>query len=617
MEKSKYKTPILLDRETDLTKINPKMWWKQISEYIHLTYNRNLDEIIDEGVEYMDPHTVYHIKGDVIWALGPKAKHEIMRGQWGRELKDVQLPEVLTLFKKTFLPVRNVFHSRAQFFNMKQEDTETLDEYWKRLVDIERKCDFGNITAEEIFAYKFASTIRDKRARDKFIKGPLKIKLVLETIELDNYNRKYGDKKTKTKKARKDSSNSSTSTELIGHTNQSRKRKTNFTEKKKFSNRDCRFCGKPNWSMEHVCPARKAQCNNCEKMGHFAKVCKSKTVSRIKEVASSDSSTEPWPENDHIQSVNGVNRVDFYKTILLVHGQPIEFIIDTGSPVTIIPPIITPNEMKETTKIFVVVIKNPIKFKGEAMVEVKTEKSKETLPIFITENKNTQPLLGLDWLDKLETGLQGGKKTKVIRHVEGDESRKKIISEHEDLFENNHTIKDLTIDIQLKKDIKPIQQKGRPVPIHFQKNVREELEKLIKSGHIEKADETTENCFISPAVITIKKDKSVKIALDSRKLNEACIKRKAAMPNTEELISKISAKILNGEGEIWMSKIDLDYAYGQASLSKEAAKHCVFSIIGGDFTGHYRFKKGFYGLSDIPTVFQEHIDSVLEFKTPV
>ena len=66
-----------------------------------------------------------------------------------------------------------------------------------------------------------------------------------------------------------------------------------------------------------------------------------------------------------------------------------------------------------------------------------------------------------------------------------------------------------------------------------------------------------------------------------------------------------------------MSKIELDYAYEQAKLSKEAAKHCVFSVIGGNFTGHCRFKKGFYGLSDIPTVFQEHIDKVLEFKRPV
>ena len=133
MEKNKYKIPILLDRETDLTKINPRMWWEQISEYIHLTYNRNLDEMMDQGIDQMDPHTVYHIKGDVFWALGPKAKHEIMRGQLGRELKDVDLSELLKLFKKTFIPARNVFHSRAQFFNIKQEDNETLDEFWKRL----------------------------------------------------------------------------------------------------------------------------------------------------------------------------------------------------------------------------------------------------------------------------------------------------------------------------------------------------------------------------------------------------------------------------------------------------------------------------------------------------
>ena len=211
----------------------------------------------------------------------------------------------------------------------------------------------------------------------------------------------------------------------------------------------------------------------------------------------------------------------------------------------------------------------------------------------ITENKTTQPLLGLDWLDKLEIGLQGNKNTNITRHIETDKRRQKIVDEHEDLFKNNHTIKDLTIDLQLKKDTKPIQQKGRLVPRHFQKTVKKELEKLIESGHLEKADKTTENCFVSPAVITMKKDKSVKIALDSRKLNEACVKRKAAMPNMDALISKISAEITRSSGEIWMSKIDLDCAYGQAKLTVEAAKHCVFSIIDRNFTGHYRFKKRF------------------------
>ena len=134
-------------------------------------------------------------------------------------------------------------------------------------------------------------------------------------------------------------------------------------------------------------------------MGHFAKVCKSKTVSRIQKEPTTDSSTESWLEIDNIQSVNGINWIDFYKAILLVHGQPIEFIIDTGSPVTIIPSIFSSVEIRKTTKNFVDVNKDPIKFKGEAMVEVKMEKSKEILPISITENKNTQPLLGLDWLD--------------------------------------------------------------------------------------------------------------------------------------------------------------------------------------------------------------------------
>ena len=82
----------------------------------------------------------------------------------------------------------------------------------------------------------------------------------------------------------------------------------------------------------------------------------------------------------------------------------------------------------------------------------------------------------------------------------------------------------------------------------------------------------------------------MKIALDSRKLNKSGLK-KATMPNMEESISKKSAQITKSNGEIRMSKIDLDYAYGQAKLSIEASRQCVFYINGGDFTGHYRFKK--------------------------
>ena len=42
----------------------------------------------------------------------------------------------------------------------------------------------------------------------------------------------------------------------------------------------------------------------------------------------------------------------------------------------------------------------------------------------------------------------------------------------------------------------------------------------------------------------------------------------------------------------------------------------MFTITGGNFTGYYRFLKGFYGLAGIPTIFQEKIDQTLENKHP-
>ena len=163
-------------------------------------------------------------------------------------------------------------------------------------------------------------------------------------------------------------------------------------------------------------------------------------------------------------------------------------------------------------------------------------------------------------------------------------------------------MKNLSVKINLKEDAKILQKKGRLVPIHLQEQVANEIKRLIKNG---------------PAVITVKKDKSVKIALDSRKLNEATIKRKAQMPNMEELISRISQKISEEkEAETWLTKPDFDYAYGQIKLDDETKNLGIFTLTGGESTGYYRFLKGFYGLADRPTIFQERTDKTLEFKHP-
>ena len=117
--------------------------------------------------------------------------------------------------------------------------------------------------------------------------------------------------------------------------------------------------------------------------------------------------------------------------------------------------------------------------------------------------------------------------------------------------------------------------------------------------------------FIQPTVITVKKDRSVKIALDARALNQAIDKDKYQMPNLDNLLDMVAEKLDNENGEAWYSSVDMTYAYGLVPLHPLTAKHCNFQIIGGESTGTYRFVTGFYALTVMPTEFQKVMDLLL------
>ena len=76
---------------------------------------------------------------------------------------------------------------------------------------------------------------------------------------------------------------------------------------------------------------------------------------------------------------------------------------------------------------------------------------------------------------------------------------------------------------------------------------KEKKNKLINSGHLKRANDILQTQFISPTVITVKKHNSVKIAKDARILNDNTIKRKAQMPNLEELLGQVSLSITKDE----------------------------------------------------------------------
>ena len=136
--------------------------------------------------------------------------------------------------------------------------------------------------------------------------------------------------------------------------------------------------------------------------------------------------------------------------------------------------------------------------------------------------------------------------------------------------------------------LKPIQLKVRRVPLHLLISFKAELNRSKNEEHIEKLENCDEDRFISPIVITCKKDKSIKLALDSKFVNKQIYKNKYQMPKIHELLDNVAALIASDSiGEVWFTNLDLKNAYNQLALDKFRSNQCNFSIVGGNITGSY------------------------------
>ena len=135
--------------------------------------------------------------------------------------------------------------------------------------------------------------------------------------------------------------------------------------------------------------------------------------------------------------------------------------------------------------------------------------------------------------------------------TEGEESldpwQMYFSKEFNNLFNRVGKIKNYKVHGDFFETLTPIQQKERRVPITLQdkeyKDFDKEINKLLRQGHIEKLKECSGKYFVSPIVITVKKDGSVKLALESRELNKQVHKNKYRMPKIEEFMDTVGLTI--------------------------------------------------------------------------
>ena len=125
----------------------------------------------------------------------------------------------------------------------------------------------------------------------------------------------------------------------------------------------------------------------------------------------------------------------------------------------------------------------------------------------------------------------------------GIETRR-MVNEFPKLFKRSGKMKNYQIKMDIKNEARITQQKRRQIPSQVQKAVGSEVERLLRDGHIKRVVDFKGDALIQPTVITVKKDRSLKIAFDARALNRTIDKDKISNVKYRKLDRYISRKII-------------------------------------------------------------------------
>ena len=152
------------------------------------------------------------------------------------------------------------------------------------------------------------------------------------------------------------------------------------------------------------------------------------------------------------------------------------------------------------------------------------------------------------------------------------------------------------VEHTIDTESKPIRQAAYRIPHAYREGVLKELEEMKESGIIEPSCSE----WASPIGVARKKDGSIRLCVDYRKLNAATPMDAYPMPRVDELLDKVGRAT-------FISTLDLARGYWQVPVAKKDRAKTAF--ITPD--GLYQFRVMPFGLNGAPATFQRMMDNVI------
>jgi hypothetical protein len=93
--------------------------------------------------------------------------------------------------------------------------------------------------------------------------------------------------------------------------------------------------------------------------------------------------------------------------------------------------------------------------------------------------------------------------------------------------------------IPLIYEARPIRQRPYRLNPIYKKKVKEEIDRMLEAGIIEPVEESE---WVSPMVVQEKKKGGIRICVDLRKLNDACLHDPFPTPFTDEVLENVGGQ---------------------------------------------------------------------------
>nr|XP_055067975.1 uncharacterized protein K02A2.6-like [Misgurnus anguillicaudatus] len=512
------------------------------------------------------------------------------------------LDSAMAALQTYFNPKINVVAERHSFRKRAQAPSESVLQYVAALRDLVSKCEFGANT-DDMIRDQLIEHVASHRIRERLL------------LETDLTLTKAITIATQIEAAAEQAKSIAGNQPLPVQTIQSRSKDTSGRRRRTPSrkppntsfgsgavsstSRTCFRCG----SDKHLanaqhCPASQVKCKKCQKIGHFARVCRSSESRAVHEVA--------LPEYTvlYMHDLAATNRIECPVYIKASTATiEVALMVDTGSSVSILPKSIydanfSSVPLQSPTANLVTYSRAPIPVLGCLPATVSRDDVTCSAKFYIVDSGTA--LLGMDLIKGLRLRFEGQRLLPALTHAkpQASSSAVRCLTKTASPQRTLGCAKGFVHKVKLAGNTVPVRQKLRRLPLSVRSAVSNELDRLLKEGIIEKIDASP---WVSPIVVTLKKTGGIRLCVDLREPNKAIVTDSYPLPHMDELLSSLTGATL-------FSTVDLQSAYHQVMLHPDSRD--LTSFITHD--GLFRFCRVPYGLASAPSAFQKMMCTILQ-----